>query len=101
MPLNRKRPPVTIEVPNVPRASYELSNSGTFTEGDLEISRQGLRIADDRFARERKSPRGAQDPSGGPSGALDDPRPARHTSIANMSGFMIFFTGACKLLVST
>ena len=86
MPLNRKRPPVTIEVPNVPRASYELSNSGTFTEGDLEISRQGLRIADDRFARERKSPRGAQDPSGGPSGALEDPRAARETPIANPRG---------------
>ena len=44
MPLNRKRPPVTIQVPEVPRAVYELSESGTFTE-NLEISRSGMRIA--------------------------------------------------------
>lgn len=45
MPLNRKRPPVTIQVPEVPRAVYELSESGTFTEGNLEISRSGMRIS--------------------------------------------------------
>ena len=56
MPLNRKRPPVTIQVPNVPRAAYELSSSGTFTEGDLEISRAGLRISGEGTPR-RKSPR--------------------------------------------
>ena len=45
MPLNRKRPPVTIQVPEVQRAVYELSESGTFTEGNLEISRSGMRIS--------------------------------------------------------
>ena len=44
MPLNRKRPPVTIQVPDVPRAGYTLSDEGTFTEGNLEISRSGMRI---------------------------------------------------------
>ena len=56
MPLNRKRPPVTIQVPNVPRAAYELSSSGTFTEGDLEISRAGLRISGEGTPRTREKP---------------------------------------------
>lgn len=85
MPLNRKRPPVTIQVPEVPRAVYELSESGTFTEGNLEISRSGMRIAGARSsaggvatadgapgagppgeaAAPRKSPRGIGDGSSG------------------------------------
>ena len=85
MPLNRKRPPVTIQVPEVPRAVYELSESGTFTEGNLEISRSGMRIAGARSsaggvatadgapgagppgeaAAPRKSPRGLGDGSSG------------------------------------
>ena len=91
MPLNRKRPPVTIQVPEVPRAVYDLSESGTFTEGNLEISRSGMRIAGARSAgtgggvatadgtpgagppgdaaTPRKSPRGLDDGSLG-----DEPR---------------------------
>ena len=91
MPLNRKRPPVTIQVPEVPRAVYELSESGTFTEGNLEISRSGMRIAGARSsaggiataddapgagppgdaAAPRKSPRGLGDGSSGKATEAD------------------------------
>lgn len=71
MPLNRKRPPVTIQVPEVPRAVYELSESGTFTEGNLEISRSGMRIAG---ARSAAGAGGGGTPGAGPSGDAAAPR---------------------------
>jgi hypothetical protein len=71
MPLNRKRPPVTIQVPEVPRAVYELSETGTFTEGNLEISRSGMRIAG---ARSAAGAGGGGTPGAGPSGDAAAPR---------------------------
>lgn len=71
MPLNRKRPPVTIQVPEVPRAVYELSESGTFTEGNLEISRSGMRIAG---ARSSAGAGGGGTPGAGPPGDAAAPR---------------------------
>jgi hypothetical protein len=62
---------VTIQVPEVPRAVYELSETGTFTEGNLEISRSGMRIAG---ARSAAGAGGGGTPGAGPSGDAAAPR---------------------------
>jgi hypothetical protein len=88
MPLNRKRPPVSIQVPDVPAAAYGISACGTFSEGNLEISRSGMRIAGRRGSCEdlRTFPSGDLSTQDGrfektPNGSLTGDR--THTPVSN------------------
>ena len=88
MPLNRKRPPVSIQVPDVPAAAYGISACGTFSEGNLEISRSGMRIAGRRGSCEdlRTVPSGDLSTQDGrfektPNGSLTGDR--THTPVSN------------------
>jgi len=43
--MENRRKPAPIFVPNQTATPFKLTNSGTFTEGDLTINRNGLRLA--------------------------------------------------------
>ena len=45
MPLNRKNVTISLPTANDDASPYDLTDSGAFREGELEIDRRGLRIS--------------------------------------------------------